>query len=109
MTATYLRLRQICLVARELDPVTDDLCAVFGVKICHRDPEVGQFGLHNALMPFGSSFVEVVAPTREGTTAGRYLERRHGDGGYEQDGHQNTHERSPTGGELTPPSSARSL
>lgn len=82
MTATYLRLRQICLVARELDPVTDDLCAVFGVKICHRDPEVGQFGLHNALMPFGSSFIEVVAPTREGTTAGRYLERRRGDGGY---------------------------
>ncbi|RYF32534.1 MAG: hypothetical protein EOO26_11190 [Comamonadaceae bacterium] len=82
MTATYLRLRQICLVARELDPVTDDLCAVFGVKICHRDPEVGQFGLHNALMPFGTSFLEVVAPTREGTTAGRYLERRQGDGGY---------------------------
>jgi hypothetical protein len=82
MTSTYLRLRQICLVARELDPVVDDLCAVFGVKVCHRDPEVGQFGLHNALMPFGSSFLEVVAPTRDGTAAGRYLERRNGDGGY---------------------------
>ena len=81
-TSRYLRLRQICLVARELEPVVDDLCAVFGVKVCHRDPEVGQFGLHNALMPFGTSFIEVVAPTRDGTTAGRYLERRHGDGGY---------------------------
>lgn len=80
--APFLRLRQICLVARELDPVVQDLCAVFGVQVCHRDPEVGQFGLHNALMPFGQQFLEVVAPTREGTTAGRYLERRGGDGGY---------------------------
>jgi hypothetical protein len=82
MTNQYLRLRQLCLVARELAPVEADLCAVFGVHVCHRDPEVGRFGLHNALMPFGTSFVEVVAPLREGTTAGRYLERRKGDGGY---------------------------
>ncbi|MDA7418274.1 VOC family protein [Xenophilus arseniciresistens] len=80
--APFLRLRQICLVARELDAVVQDLCAVFGVQVCHRDPEVGQFGLHNALMPFGQQFLEVVAPVREGTTAGRYLERRGGDGGY---------------------------
>jgi hypothetical protein len=77
-----LRLRQLCLVARELDPVVNALSDVFGVTVCHRDPEVGQFGLHNALLPFGDSFVEVVAPLREGTTAGRYLERRRGDGGY---------------------------
>lgn len=80
--ARFLRLRQICLVARELGPVVDHLCAVFGVQVCHRDPAVGQFGLHNALMPFGQQFLEVVAPLREGTTAGRYLERRGGDGGY---------------------------
>lgn len=78
----FLRLRQLCLVARTLEPVVDDLCAVFGVEVCHRDPEVGQFGLHNALLPFGNSFVEVVAPLREGTTASRYLDRRQGDGGY---------------------------
>ena len=78
----YLRLRQLCLVANELDPVVDDLCAVFGVRVCHRDPDVGQFGLHNALMPFGTNFVEVVAPIVEGTTAARYLQRRQGDGGY---------------------------
>ncbi|WP_374519397.1 VOC family protein [Hydrogenophaga sp.] len=78
----YLRLRQLCLVAHQLDPVVDDLCAIFGVRVCHRDPDVGQFGLHNALMPFGTSFVEVVAPVVEGTTAARYLQRRQGDGGY---------------------------
>jgi hypothetical protein len=33
-------------------------------------------------MPVGTTFLEVVAPTREGTTAGRLLDRRGGDGGY---------------------------
>lgn len=78
----FLRLRQRCLVAGQLDPVVDSLSAVFGVPVCHRDPEVGRFGLHNALLALGTSFVEVVAPTREGTAAGRYLLRRGGDGGY---------------------------
>ena len=82
MANQYLRLRQLCLVAHELAPVEQDLCAVFGVRVCHRDPGVGKFGLHNALMPFGTSFVEVVAPLHEGTAAGRYLERRKGNGGY---------------------------
>jgi len=77
-----MRLRQIALVARELEPVVGDLCAVLGLDVCYRDPGVAEFGLHNALMPIGSSFLEVVSPTREGTTAGRLLERRGGDGGY---------------------------
>ena len=50
MLNKYLRLRQLCLVARELAPVEEDLCAVFGVHVCHRDPEVGQFGLHLSLI-----------------------------------------------------------
>jgi hypothetical protein len=33
-------------------------------------------------MAAGSGFIEVVAPTRPDTAAGRYLERRGGDGGY---------------------------
>ena len=78
----FLRLRQICLVARELEPVVDNLCAVLGLQVCHRDPGVERFGLHNALMRVGSSFIEVVAPIREGTAAGRHLARRGGDCGY---------------------------
>ena len=78
----FLRLRQLCLVARELQPVVDDLCAVLGLQVCHRDPEVARFGLHNALMRVGTGFIEVVAPLRDGTAAGRYLQRRGGDGGY---------------------------
>ena len=77
-----LRMRQICLVARELSPVVEVFRDVFGLEACHRDPGVGKYGLENALFSIGNGFLEVVAPVRDGTTAGRYLERRGGDGGY---------------------------
>ncbi len=75
-------LRQICLVAEKLAPVAADLEAVFGTPVCHVDSGVGKFGLENCLMAFGTQFMEVVAPLKEGTAAGRYLQRRGGDGGY---------------------------
>lgn len=77
-----MRLRQIALVAEKLDPVVSDLCAVLDVGVCYRDPGVAEFGLVNALMPIGDTFLEVVSPNQEGTTAGRLLARRGGDGGY---------------------------
>ena len=75
----FLRLRQLCLVAHDLEPVVDDLKAVFDIDVCHRDPAVAKYGLHNALLPIGNSFVEIVAPTQDKTAAGRYLDRRKGD------------------------------
>ena len=77
-----LRLRQICLVARDRDSVVSDLRHVFHLGAGHEDPGVATFGLHNMVIPVGDQFLEVVSPVREGTTAGRYLERRNGDGGY---------------------------
>ena len=77
-----LQLRQICLVATQLAPVISDLTQIFGIKPCYVDPGVGVFGLENTLMPIGRNFLEVVAPIQEGTAAGRYLDRRGGDGGY---------------------------
>jgi hypothetical protein len=77
-----MRLRQVALVARELGPVVEDLCAVLGLEVCFRDPGVAEFGLRNALMPIATSFLEVVSPARAGTTAGRLLDKRGGDGGY---------------------------
>lgn len=79
---SWLRMRQIALVARELAPVADDLRSVLGLEVCFRDPEVKVFGLENALFPVGNQFIEVVAPIQENTAGGRYLERRKGDGGY---------------------------
>jgi hypothetical protein len=77
-----IRLRQVALVARELDAVVTELCDRLALSVCFRDPGVAEFGLHNAVMTIGDQFLEVVAPTREGTTAGRLLDRRGGDGGY---------------------------
>ena len=77
-----LRMRQICLVAEDLDHIEAHLRGVFGLEVCHRDPGVGRFGLHNLLMPIGNSFLEVVSPMRPGTAGGRFLRRRGGDGGY---------------------------
>ena len=77
-----MRIRQIALVARELEPVVGDLRSVFGLVEGFHDPGVGEFGLHNEVLVVGDQFLEVVSPVREGTTAGRFLDRRGGDGGY---------------------------
>ncbi len=77
-----MRLRQVCLVAEKLEPVVSDLTSVLGLDVAYRDPLVIYFGLENAVMPINGDFLEVVAPVQENTTAGRYLERRGGNGGY---------------------------
>jgi hypothetical protein len=76
------RLRQVALVARDCGQVAGELGQTFGWAPPFHDPGVGQFGLTNAVFAAGDTFVEVVAPVQPGTTAGRYLERRGGDGGY---------------------------
>jgi Glyoxalase-like domain len=75
-------LRQVALVARDCDQVAGELRRTFGWPPPFHDPGVGQFGLTNAVFAAGDTFVEVVAPAQPDTTAGRYLERRGGDGGY---------------------------
>lgn len=78
----WIRLRQIALVAEDLNRVATEIGGVLGVEACYTDPGVGIFGLKNTLWPIGTQMLEVVTPTRDGTAAGRYLDRRHGDGGY---------------------------
>jgi hypothetical protein len=77
-----LRLRQIVMVAADLDTTERQVESQLGVERCFRDPAVAAFGLQNALFPIGDKFLEIVSPTREGTTAGRLLDKRGGDGGY---------------------------
>jgi Glyoxalase-like domain len=79
---SWIRLRQVALVAHDLDAVLADLDAAFGIEAAFRDPGVATFGLRNAVLPVGNQFIEVVSPTREGTAGGRQLERLGGDGGY---------------------------
>ena len=76
-----VRLRQAVLVAAELEPVCTQLTAGLGLGEPFRDPGVGEFGLENAVFAIGDCFLEVIAPIRPDTAAGRYLERW-GPGGY---------------------------
>ena len=77
-----IRLRQVALVAADLAAVEAEIEQALGVELCFRDPGVGHFGLVNALYPIGDKLLEVVSPTQDGTTAGRLLDKRGGDGGY---------------------------
>jgi len=77
-----MRLRQICLVAPQLEPVIGDIAAIMGLSVCYRDGNVAKYGLENALLPVDTILLEVVAPFREGTAAGRFLDKTGGRGGY---------------------------
>lgn len=77
-----MRLRQIVMVATDLEPVEHGVEQQLGVELCYRDPGVAAFGLRNALFPIGDKLLEIVSPTKPGTTAGRLLDKRGGDGGY---------------------------
>ena len=77
-----MRIRQLALVAQSLTPLVQNLQSVFSLGEGFTDPGIGTFGLTNCVLPVGDSFLEVVSPTQGGTTAGRLLARRGGDGGY---------------------------
>ncbi len=78
----YLRLRQICLVAPQLEPVIADIAAIMGLNVCYRDGNVAKYGLENALLPVDTILLEVVTPFQSGTAAGRFIEKTGGRGGY---------------------------
>ncbi len=77
-----VRLRQVVVAAAQRDIVLRTWQDEFGVGDAFADPGVGDFGLHNWVVPVGDAFLEVISPTRDDTTAGRYMTRRGGDCGY---------------------------
>ena len=77
-----VRLRQVAIAAQDLSSAEAALQGALGVPRCYQDPNVGLFGLHNALFAVGDQFLEIVSPIEPGTTAGRLLEKRGGDCGY---------------------------
>jgi hypothetical protein len=86
MTGT-LRLHQLCLVAHDLAPWEAAFNGIFNTGPCfHSDLFGGKFGIHNVVFEVGGSFLEIVGlnPGVDPRTApaGRYLQRRGGDGGY---------------------------
>ncbi|EPE25535.1 Glyoxalase/Bleomycin resistance protein/Dihydroxybiphenyl dioxygenase [Glarea lozoyensis ATCC 20868] len=75
------RLRQIALIAENLDKTTDQLTTVLGVEVIYSDPTVEQWGLKNVMLPIGGDMIEIVSPFEPNTTVSRLLAKR-GDGGY---------------------------
>jgi hypothetical protein len=78
----WLRLRQIALVANDIEQVVGDLKSVFGLEVGFQDPDIKVYGLQNRLLPVGTQFLEVVSPIQENTAGGRYMQYRGGDSGY---------------------------
>ena len=81
-----LRLRQICLVAHDLEWTSGVLSAAFDAPVVFRDPRMAAGGnLTNTHIRLGDSFLETVCPSdrawANGTTQTRLLERS-GDCGY---------------------------
>ncbi|MGH0032788.1 MAG: VOC family protein [Myxococcota bacterium] len=77
-----MRLRQVALVARDLPSVVAPFQRTFGLGESFADPGIATFGLVNEVFPVGDTFLELLSPKEPGTTAGRLLDRRGGDGGY---------------------------
>jgi hypothetical protein len=48
-----MRLRQFVFVAEDLKAAVVDIGATLGLPVCFNDPNVGRFGLQNALLPIG--------------------------------------------------------
>ena len=59
-----LRLRQICLLARDLEWTSNLLCTAFDAPVVFRDPRMAAGGnLTNTHIRLGDSFLETVCPT----------------------------------------------
>jgi catechol 2,3-dioxygenase-like lactoylglutathione lyase family enzyme len=77
-----MKLRQCVFVTRDLESSREELCDILGIEVAYRDPGVAKWGLVNVVCPTGHDFLEIVSPFQQGTSAGRYIDRRKGDGGY---------------------------
>jgi hypothetical protein len=76
-----MRLRQVVLAARDLDAAVHEAEHALGIEVAFLDPDVGYFGIRNAVLPIGDTFLEIVSPAQPDAPAERWLQR-HGDGGY---------------------------
>ena len=77
-----MRLRQLVFVSNERDELGRKICDLFDLKETYNDAGLINFGLENVLIPLGDTFFEIVMPVQENTTAGRFLDKRGGEGGY---------------------------
>ncbi|GBG33001.1 Hypothetical Protein FCC1311_005818 [Hondaea fermentalgiana] len=56
------KLRQVVVVAADLKNTEEEFAKQLDTFVTFRDPELEIFGMHNALLPVGRSFLEIVSP-----------------------------------------------
>ena len=64
-----MRIRQLVIAAKERNQLASQICEVFDLEIAFYDPGIIHFGLENVLIPVGNTFIEIVSPIEENTTA----------------------------------------
>jgi hypothetical protein len=62
-----MRLRQIALVAGQLESARSQFFTLLGIDDDFADLGVSEFGLENSVMAIGDTFLEIVVPTQPGT------------------------------------------
>lgn len=69
-------------MAPQLEPAVRGLRDAFALEVGYRDPLVAAWSVENAVLPVGTSFIEVCAPTERDSAAARFLGKRPQGGGY---------------------------
>ena len=77
-----MKIRQVALASSNLEETDKTFRRLLGCDQTYADPEIIYFGLDNRLYTLGDCFLEVVSPVQPNSAAGRFLDRRGGDGGY---------------------------
>jgi catechol 2,3-dioxygenase-like lactoylglutathione lyase family enzyme len=81
-----ISLLQITLIVHDLAKTIRGFEDRLGLEVAFRDPGVAEWGLENAVLPLGTTFIELLSPLpgkrTDETPGGRHLARQGGDGGY---------------------------
>jgi methylmalonyl-CoA/ethylmalonyl-CoA epimerase len=69
------RIEHVALAVADLDAAIAHYREVWGIEVSHRE-KVEDEGVEEAMLPLGDTFLQLVAPTGEETTVGRFLANR---------------------------------
>jgi len=69
------KIEHVALAVADLDAAIAHYRDVWGIEVSHRETVVDQ-GVEEAMLPFGDTFLQLIAPAGEETTVGRFLASR---------------------------------
>ena len=69
------KIEHVALAVADLDAAIAHYRDVWGIEVSHRE-KVEDEGVEEAMLPLGDTFLQLVAPTGEETTVGRFLANR---------------------------------